>query len=191
MKEIILASGSPRRKELLEQIGLEFKVIVSGIEENIEFTGDPEKYAQQLALMKAQDISKTTSLESLVIGADTIVFFENILGKPKDKSDAYSILKTLSGNVHKVITGLALINSGQNKIMVSSETTEVTFRELGDNEIWSYINSGEPMDKAGAYGIQGLGAVFVEKINGCYSNVVGLPISRLYNMLLSFGVKIL
>lgn len=193
MYNIILASASPRRKEILEQIGISFTAAASKVEEVLEEDKyDAGRFAEELALMKAQDVAQRMTPGSLVIGADTVVLSESgILGKPKDKEDAFIMLKSLEGKTHSVLTGVALVEAPEGKYMVSHEVTEVRFRHLTDKEIKSYIDSGEPMDKAGAYGIQGKGALFVEGIVGCYFNVVGLPVSRLSLMMRDFGIEIL
>ncbi len=192
MREIILASGSPRRKQILEQIGLTFKVFPSDVEEIIEPQEDICRLVEQLALMKAEDVARKVIPGSLVIGADTVVASERgILGKPVNEEEAFDMLNLLSGRTHTVLTGIAVVDILHNKKLVSHEKTEVIFRPVSEREIWAYINTGEPMDKAGAYGIQGKGALFVERINGCYFNVVGLPVSRLYAVLREFGVEVL
>lgn len=181
---IVLASSSPRRKMLLKQLGIKFDVISNDIHESIEHSLLPEQFAETLALRKAQAVAASLS-ESIVIGADTIVVDSvGILGKPKDEVDAYRILARLSGQVHRVITGLALISTqSSSKTLVRHETTKVKIATLSEHDIGWYIRTGEPLDKAGAYAIQGKGAVFVEWIHGCYNNVVGLPLFLLVNML--------
>ncbi len=177
MKEIILASASPRRKELLEQLHIPFSVSPSIVEEKIEGIATPADIVMLLALQKANDIAQKHK-NAVVIGADTIVTYDGkILGKPHTEKEAHSMLRLLSGNIHEVYTGVAIVCDEEQ--LTFYERTEVTFYELTDEEIYDYIESGEPMDKAGAYGIQGLGAEFVKKINGDYFSVVGLPIARL------------
>ncbi|MDK2835534.1 MAG: nucleoside triphosphate pyrophosphatase [Thermosediminibacterales bacterium] len=188
-KKIVLASASPRRKELLEQMGLRFEVIPSSIEEKeFNYNMPPEMLACKLALLKSEQVAKQQK-NSLVIGADTIVVQDKVFGKPENKKDAYWMLKSLTGKPHQVITGLAVIDSETGDKKVEYEKTVVYMRQISDEEIKAYINTGEPMDKAGAYGIQGLGGLFVEKIDGCFFNVVGLPVSKLYTILKNFGVK--
>lgn len=188
-KKIVLASASPRRKELLKQMGLRFEVIPSSIEENkFDYHMQPEMLACKLALLKSEQVAKQQK-NSLVIGADTIVVHDKVFGKPEDKKDAYWMLKSLTGKPHQVITGLAVIDSETGDKKVEYEKTVVYMKQISDEEIKAYINTGEPMDKAGAYGIQGLGGLFVEKIDGCFFNVVGLPVSKLYTILKNFGVK--
>lgn len=183
MAELVLASGSPRRKELLETAGLEFAVIVADVEEIIPENAAPQEVVKSLALQKAQAVAKYNP-DKTVIGADTVVVCNGkILGKPKNEEDAFNMLRALSGRRHSVCTGVALINA--DKTINFCETTEVEFHPLTDEEIRAYIKTGEPMDKAGAYGIQGKGCVLVKKIDGDYFNVVGLPVSRVYRELLS------
>lgn len=185
MKRLILASASPRRAQLLEQIGLQFLVVKSGfLEPGIYSEEDVEK----MALAKARWVRKDFPGE-FILGADTAVFNEGkALGKPRDEKEAAEMLRSLSGRVHSVITGLALIKD--NREITGREKTLVRMRPLDEEEIKAYVFSGEPMDKAGAYGIQGRGALFVEKIEGCYFNVVGLPLSRLAAMLKLEGFPI-
>ncbi len=187
-KEIILASKSPRRKHLLNLLGLDFKIIPSDIDENIS-EENPEEFARILAESKSYDIAEKNP-GKIVIGADTIVVIDgNIINKPSGEYDAFCMLKSLSGKTHRVITGICISKFENNILSYISdiEITEVTFRELSDTEIRAYINTGSPMDKAGAYGIQDdFGAVFVSRINGCYYNIVGLPLQLLYNKLKEF-----
>ncbi|AEY64915.1 Maf family protein [Clostridium sp. BNL1100] len=184
MRNIVLASSSPRRKDLLRQIKLPFEIIPSEIDENIsELTGTPAQKAEQLAYQKARDVSNRVK-KGLVLGADTIVVIDDeILGKPKDTEDAYEMLKKLSGKEHEVITGVCLIDLDNKIELIQHETTIVQFIELDDEKIRAYIKSGEAYDKAGSYAAQGVGAIFVKGIKGCYSNVVGLPLTRLSDML--------
>lgn len=183
MNNIILASSSPRRRELLEKYHVGHKVVESKIIEKINFKDRPEQIAMTLAFNKAYYVSKGYK-EDIVIGADTIVVFNNqILGKPKDELDAARILRLLSDREHVVITGISLINLDKNIKIIDFEKTLVKFRKLDKNSINRYINTKEPFDKAGAYGIQGYGALLVERINGCYNNVVGLPLVKLDHLL--------
>lgn len=183
--KIVLASASERRQELLTRIVEDFTVIVSNFDENsVKEKGGISKYVEELAFGKAKDVASMLKEGYIVIAADTIVSINGeILGKPKDKEDAFKILSKLSGNTHKVYTGLVLINTSTQKVLKSSESTEVIFSKLKEEDISKYIDSGEPMDKAGAYGIQGIGGVFVEGISGCFYNVVGLPLNRLNKMI--------
>lgn len=185
---LILASESPRRKKLLEQLGFEFMVQPSRIDEDNHTGLEPRAQAERLSLDKAMHIARQQSEESIVIGADTIVVLdEEALNKPSDESDAAGMLKKLSGRTHIVYTGIALVRYPDLKSMTSVQETEVTFRELGDDEIEAYVKSGSPLDKAGAYGIQDdFGAVFVSNIKGCYYNIVGLPLQMLYSSLKEF-----
>lgn len=177
IKNIVLASASPRRKELLTIITDNFSVIPSCVEEIVPNNLNAEFVPQYLSKIKAQDIAKQYP-DSLVIGADTSVIIDNeILGKPKSKTDAYEMIKKLSGKTHYVITGCTLFLG--EKIRSFSCKTAVTFYHLSEAEIEKYINTDEPYDKAGAYGIQGKGALLVKKINGDYFNVVWLPIGEL------------
>ncbi len=191
MTELYLASSSPRRKELLQQLGLNFTIYPSSISEDKFFHLQPEKRAVELAKSKAHDVAKKMN-QGIVIAADTMVVFDGrVLDKPSDNLEAKEMLATLSGNKHKVITGLALVNVTDKITLSDSAVTDVWFRQLKSFEIDNYISTDEPADKAGAYGIQGLGALFVDKINGCYYNVVGLPLAVLTKMLEAFGVQVL
>lgn len=191
MKEIVLASASPRRSKLLEQIGLEFQVLPSDIEEYVDTDLRAEEIAKRLSYDKAMDVAQKLGKDALVIGADTIVVKNKILGKPQSEKEAYEMLKALQGKWHSVITGVTVVDALSLKNIKGYEKTRVKLRKLSDDEIVSYINTGEPMDKAGSYGIQGIGAVLVERIEGCYFNVVGLPLTKLSFILRSFGVNIL
>ncbi len=174
---VVLASQSPRRKELLAVIFEKFDVVPAKGEEIIDKNVPVFLVPRNLAYNKCREVSQIHS-DSLVIGCDTAVIFDNeIMGKPKDKEDAFRMLKQLSGNTHQVISGTAIYYKGQ--YYSFSCTTDVTFRKLSDGDINDYILTGEPFDKAGAYGIQGEGSLLVEKINGDYFNVVGLPVSEL------------
>jgi septum formation protein len=187
---IILASNSPRRKELLRQIGLDFRVDPADVDESVLPGESPEGYAVRVALDKARAAAARAGT-GIVVAADTIVVLdEEILGKPADPGDAERMLKLLSGNVHRVITGLAVMDAATGKALTRASITRVWFRSLTLPEIISYVATGEPLDKAGAYGIQERGALLVDKIDGCYFNVVGLPLSLLGELLLSFGVDV-
>jgi septum formation protein len=183
---IYLASKSPRRQKLLKQLNLKFKVIHSDIDEKIKKRETPVTSVKRLAKEKLENVKKKIGEKGIIISADTIVVLDNhIIGKPKDEPDAERILKKLSGKTHYVFTGFSVHNSVVNKTVTGFEKTAVTFRSLNKNEIKEYITLGSPMDKAGAYGIQDdFGAVFIKKINGCYYNVVGLPLSKVYDALL-------
>ena len=191
-KSIILASGSPRRRELLTMLFDEFEVIVSDCEETVT-SQDPEKVTEELALQKAEAVAGSLSLRKdpvIVIGAVTVVSIDGkILGKPADQQQAVDMLHMLSGKCHNVSTGVALVglNDGrQTRFKSFSETTEVMVAELTEEEINSYVNTSEPYDKAGAYGIQGMFGKHIQGIGGDYNNVVGLPVHRLYQALKDF-----
>ena len=176
MKHIILASNSPRRKEILQLADLDFDVRPSNAEE-ITTKTIPYEVVMELASIKAKDVYEKTDKQSMVIGADTVVVYQGkILGKPADEVDAKRTLMMLSGQTHEVYTGVCVIEDGQIKTFY--EETKVTFYEISESEIDHYIKTGEPMDKAGAYGIQGKAAVFIKGIEGDYYNVVGFPIAR-------------
>lgn len=180
---IILASNSPRRREILENTKVRFSVKGSHINEIIKNNESPEETAMRLAYEKALDISKDNK-DSLVIGADTIVVInDTILGKPKDEQEAYDMIKLLSGKTHYVITGFALINLSLDKKVIDHQISKVTFKELSNDCIKDYIQTKESLDKAGAYGIQGYGALLVNNIEGDYFNIVGLPISKISDCL--------
>jgi septum formation protein len=176
VKKLILASASPRRKQLLEQAQLKFSISTSTVDEIVDETLFPNQVVEQLALRKAIDVSSDHD-DCVVIGADTIVSInETILGKPKDETDATEMLRLLSGNDHQVYTGVAIVS--KEKTIVYHEKTLVSFWDLTEADIAEYLATGEPFDKAGSYGIQGIGALLVKKIYGCYFNVVGLPLAR-------------
>ena len=183
--DIILGSASDRRQELLQRLVKKFSIIIGDFDENsVVLDGDVSKFVEEIALGKAKSIIKKITKPSIIIAADTVVAFEGqVLGKPKDEMDAFNMLEKLSDNTHEVYTGIVLINTATNKILKDSLKTEVVFSKLEEKDIKEYIETGEPMDKAGAYGIQGNGGVFVKKINGCYYNVMGLPLNRLKVML--------
>lgn len=179
---IILASASPRRKEILENINVKFDIVKSDIDEVILEDELPPQVVMRLAFEKSMDVAKSNQ-ESLVIGADTIVVFNNkVLGKPKDKEDARNTIRLLSGNTHEVITGISLINLSANKKIIDYVVSKVKFKDLSEDDINDYINTGESLDKAGAYGIQGYGSLLIEEIQGDYFNIVGLPISKLSDL---------
>ncbi len=186
MKRLVLASGSPRRKELLEQMNLHFDIIVSGFEEHLSLSVPPAELVKQLAYGKANDVY-ANQLERVVIGADTVVTLDrNVLGKPESREHARQMLRALSGRTHIVYSGVAILS--HDKKVEFHEATEVTFWELTDEEIETYLNTGESFDKAGGYGIQGFGAAFVKRIHGDYYSVVGLPIARTLRELKAFGI---
>lgn len=203
MGQIILASGSPRRRELLEQIGISFEICPAKGEEIMNSTL-PWEVVSELSAQKAREVAGmlnqygkshkelVTPQDIMVIGADTVVAAGNeILGKPKDKADAKRMLKKLAGNSHDVYTGVTLVflsSSGRAGEHTFYEKTSVTMREMSDTEIDRYIATGEPMDKAGAYAIQGKCAIYIDKIEGDYNNVVGLPVSAIYRELKKLGI---
>ena len=181
MKKIILASGSPRRRELLTQIGISFEVVKAEGEEKIT-TDDPEEAVKELAMQKAQEVAGRVDAD-VVIGADTVVAVDGeIMGKPKDPEDAVRMIHRIQGRDHEVLTGVAVIlKKGEVETTINfAETTRGHVFPMTEEEIQSYVASKEPMDKAGAYGIQGLFAAYVSGIEGDYNNVVGLPVGRLY-----------
>ena len=181
MTDIILASASPRRSELMTLAGFRFDVICADIDEIVPEKALPQEVVMSLALQKAQAVAKDHR-KSAVVGSDTVVALDGkILGKPRSEKEAAEMLRSLSGRIHKVFTGVAIV-CGE-KVTSFFEETEVEFYPLTDQEILDYVATGEPMDKAGAYGIQGRGAVLVKRINGDYFNVMGLPISRVYREL--------
>lgn len=185
---LILASKSPRRRELLEQIGVTDFLVRPAVDPEVaDLTMPPQTLVETLALHKAREVAaKHARPGDIVLGADTIVVLEReILGKPRDEAHARKMLRALSDRKHRVYTGIALIRDGRE--YHAHEQTEVHFRALTDGEIDAYIATGEPMDKAGAYGIQGRGALFVDRIHGDYCNVVGLPVCRLGLMLAELG----
>ena len=181
MTDIILASASPRRSELMTLAGFRFDVICADIDEIVPEKALPQEVVMSLALQKAQAVAKDHR-KSAVVGSDTVVALDGkILGKPRSEKEAAEMLRSLSGRIHKVFTGVAIV-CGE-KVTSFFDETEVEFYPLTDQEILDYIATGEPMDKAGAYGIQGRGAVLVKRINGDYFNVMGLPISKVYREL--------
>ena len=187
---IILASKSPRRQELMRLLGLEFTVMTEDVDERMDASLAPEDEVARVSACKAAAVLPQTSVEDVVICADTIVVLDGqIMGKPKDETEAFSMLRRLSGRTHRVLTALTVCHHGECRTEL--EQTEVTFRKLSDREIRSYIATGDPMDKAGAYGVQGGAAVFVSKLNGDYFNVMGLPLCRLTQRLRDCGISIL
>jgi septum formation protein len=184
---LILASASPRRRELLRHAGFDFEVRSSTVEEIVLPGEAAEEFARRAARDKAVIVAASAPPDSLVLGADTVVVAGHaILGKPADAEDATRMLRLLSGATHRVITGVCLVRAPDRVEALAHETTLVTFRSLSEEEIASYVASGEPFDKAGAYGIQGLASKFVTRIEGCYFNVVGLPVALVYDLLKPF-----
>ena len=187
MKKIILASGSPRRKELLDQMGVEHEVVVSDVDESgLDHLG-PRELVRALASLKAQAVAKglvELKKDRLIIGADTIVVLEGqVLGKPKDELDAEKMLGLLSGKMHRVYTGVSLVDTAKNTEESFAQASDIYMKEMSQDEIKEYVLTKEPLDKAGSYGIQGRGGVFIEKIEGDYFSVMGLPIAKLYDCL--------
>ena len=191
---LILASGSPRRRELLTGLGLPFRTVASVAEDQVELPdadSDPVGHAVAAAMAKAKEVGRSFP-DCLVIGADTVVFIDGkAFGKPRDPDEARAMLAELTGRDHYVVTGLAVGRSGDGRWITGHELTRVWMRRACSGEIDDYVRTAEPMDKAGAYAIQGRGATLVERIEGCYFGVVGLPLARLARMLREFGVMVL
>ena len=191
MKEIILASTSPRRSGLLRQIGMSFEVTPPDVDESqYSFEAAPAGTAERLALAKARsaaDRSDVRGRNCVVLGADTVVLFEGqILGKPEDAEDACAMLRKLTGRSHRVLTGFALLDAGTNRSVTGHEWTTVCMRDCTDKEIRAYVDTGEPLDKAGSYGAHALGASLITRVEGCFYNVIGLPLARLLVTLKDF-----
>lgn len=190
---IVLASGSPRRREILEQLGACFTCRISTKEEVIRST-NPKEVVLELSQMKAEDVAGSSEGPVLVIGADTVVAYKgSILGKPKDKEDAVRMLSALAGNTHEVYTGVCMIckeSDGTERKISFAEVTQVTVYPMKKEEIERYVDTGEPMDKAGAYAIQGLFAPFIRKIDGDYYNIVGFPIAGIFQRLKEMGIEL-
>lgn len=191
--QVILASGSPRRKELLELIGVDFKIITSNKEEVISST-NPEEVVKELSLMKAEDVAERVTAPAIILGADTVVSHGGrILGKPKDAEDAVNMIRSFAGDDHFVYTGVCIIRKeadGSVKRISFAEGTRVTVYPMTEEEIECYVASGEPMDKAGAYAIQGLFAPYIKGIEGDYYNIVGFPIAGIYQRLKDEGIEL-
>jgi septum formation protein len=183
--KFLLASNSPRRRELLQNAGFDFEVASSSVDEGEPLSGEqPDEYARRLARAKALDVAARSPLATLVLGADTIVTIHGlVLGKPSGPFDAGRMLHILSGQTHEVITAICLVRAPDQVAALKHEVTFVTFRDLTEDEIRDYVATREPFDKAGGYAIQGLASKFVTRISGCYFNVVGLPIPLLYETL--------
>ena len=191
--QVILASGSPRRKELLELIGVEFKIITSNKEEVITST-NPEEVVKELSVMKAEDVAAGVAGPAIILGADTVVAHGGrILGKPKDKADAINMIRSFAGDDHFVYTGVCMIRKeadGSVKKISFAEGTKVTVYPMTEEEIEQYVATNEPMDKAGAYAIQGLFAPYIKGIEGDYYNIVGFPIAGIYQRLKAEGINL-
>ena len=194
MRKVFLASASPRRAEIMKQIGLDFSLVTADTAEDLTQDLPPEALAASLATRKAETVVPRVRA-GLVIGADTIVVCDGrVMGKPLTVAEAEKMLRTLNGRCHKVITGVAVLDVNRNAVVdrrVDVESTLVFFREIEERDIKAYLRTGEPMDKAGAYGIQGKGALLVHRIEGCYFNVVGLPVGLLDRLLKEFGIRAL
>lgn len=188
MTKLILASGSPRRANTMEKITDEFEIIVPDIEEKSLKNEKAEKFVMRLASEKAMNVFKKSDEKTPVLGADTIVWLDEIIGKPNNSKEAEQILKKLSGKKHTVMTGVALILPDKKDPVVFVEKTHVFFNPISQKEMNDYIQSGEPIGKAGAYAIQGIGGIFVSKIEGCYYNVMGFPLSKIYSNLKKYKV---
>jgi len=188
MGKLVLASSSPRRQELMEMMRLDFTIVPSKIEEE-EYSGlKPVDLVRELARAKAEEVAELVE-EAVVVGSDTIVVLDGVvIGKPVDQSEAVKMLKKMQDRQHTVITGLAVCDSSSGKASVDYDKTEVFMMPMSEKDISSYVNTGEPMDKAGAYGIQGIGGAFIEKIVGSYFTVMGLPIHKLAVMLKEYGI---
>ncbi|MEE4253256.1 MAG: Maf family protein [Desulfuromusa sp.] len=191
--QLVLASASPRRRELLQQIGLKFQVVPSRAEEQILPGETPEEHVIRLSLDKAEEVANRDDISGRwFIGSDTIVLCDRqILGKPEDELHAATMLRQLSGREHQVLSGYAIIDRQTGKQQSEAVNTKVWFRQLTESEITSYIATGEPADKAGAYAIQGLGICFVARIEGSYTNVVGLPLCKLTLAMKELGIPLL
>ena len=190
MARIILASSSPRRAALLKKIGMACDIIPPDVDESqVSFSDDPAGATERLALDKAQTVARQIDAPgAIVIGADTIVVLgDRVLGKPHDAADARTMLQALNGRAHQVITGFALVETGTNRFITGHEQTTVSMRALTEEEIDAYLATGEPLDKAGSYGAQGYGGCLIERVEGCFYNVVGLPLARLVTTLNGFG----
>ena len=184
--QIILASASPRRKELLSQLGLDFTIAIPHVDEKTRHGEHPENFCRRISMDKAA-IASHDYPDALIIAADTIVVIDGkILGKPHDKKEALAYLSLLAGRMHEVYTGYTIMYKGENKTRVIR--TRVHFRAMSKEEILWYIATGEPLDKAGAYAVQGIGSIFVDRLEGSYTNVIGLPLSDLYYDLKVFGI---
>ena len=189
-QKIILASTSPRRHGLAQQMGFYFEIVASDYEEDMIMKFSPKDLAMTLAYGKAKDVAKKRK-DGIVLGIDTFISFKGEkLGKPHTKEKAFELLKKFSGKKLQVYSGVALINCKTKKEIKDYEVSEVYFRKITDEEIKNYIKTGEPLDKAGAFAIQGLGSIFIKKVNGCYANIVGFPIANIYKNLRKLGVNI-
>ncbi|MFW6022161.1 MAG: Maf family protein [Halanaerobiaceae bacterium] len=188
--KLVLASASPRRQELMDMLGLNFTVVPGNIDEENYSGIEPIEMVQELSKAKVEKVADLVE-DTLVIGSDTIVLLgRDILGKPANQSDAVKMLSKIQNRKHTVITGIAVFDTLSGKIVIDYDKTDVYMRVMSRDEIENYVATGEPMDKAGSYGIQGLGGIFVEKINGSFYTVMGLPIHKLVSMLKEFNISI-
>ncbi len=193
MKKIILASASPRRQSILKQAGIPFEILISEVEEDWSSQVSPYDVVKSLSMKKALAVNEMVNEPCIIIAADTVVTLHGkIMGKPKDADDAYNILKKLQGRKHAVYTGVTIINKEKDGFELKNiiDNTDVYMRKMSDAEIDAYIATNEPFDKAGAYAIQEKGSLFIEKIEGDYYNVVGLPLVKVYNALQEFGIEL-
>ena len=191
MKNLVLASSSSRRKEILERLNLKFKVVPSNLDESSYKDLNPEKLVQKLSSAKAREVSKLVE-DTIIIAADTVVVNnDKILEKPEDEEEAVEMLKELSGDKHTVMTGLTVYSTLEEKEMTDIAKTQVYLSDISEAKIKKYVDTGEPLGKAGSYAIQGLGSVFVEKIEGSYFTVMGLPIHKLAEKLNDFSINII
>lgn len=193
MKKLILASASPRRKQLLKQIGVQFEILPSDIEEKLNPRLKPLHQVEELSRQKAQATAKMKGAkDSIILAADTMVSInDEILGKPKDEKDARRMLRKLSGSIHTVVTGFTLLDTLSNKSVTKSVEVKIWFKKLSSQEITAYIKTKEPMDKAGAYAIQEMGAIFIERVEGDFLGAVGLPLYLVVKELKKFGINVL
>jgi septum formation protein len=195
LTQLILASSSPRRKELLEQLSLSFEVVTSSVDESLIELTEPEQLVMELALLKARSVAATSFSSAVIIGADTVVSIDGkILGKPVDKKHAMAMLHQLSNRKHQVFTGISLVEFKTGEItrsLTKFRKTDVWMKPLSKNDISWYVDTGEPMDKAGSYGIQAFGACLVDRIDGCYFNVVGLSLTLLEKMFQQLGYHLM
>lgn len=192
MTHLILASASPRRKELIQTFGLPVTIRPSDVDESTPEDWSPAHIVEQLALRKAAAVATTSLIGDIVIGSDTIVVLDKqVLGKPIDRAHAIEMVTALQGREHEVFSGIACIQVEGGKQLINHRRTKVRMKALSPAQVEHYVDTGEPMDKAGAYAIQGIGAMFIEGIEGCYFNVVGLPVAALADMLNELGVDII
>jgi len=189
--DIVIASGSPSRRGMLRRLGFKLRMIPSSIPEKHGFTDKPEEFATSLALTKARSVAEKLR-SGIVIGLDTVIVHEGeILSKPTNEDDAIEMLKRLSGSTHRILTGIAIMDIETGRQLVDYELSKVKMRKLTEEEIRQYVSTGEPIGKVGAYAIQGAGSVLVDRLDGCYYNIAGLPISKLATMMKSFGKNLL